>query len=345
MHRSIRSLLATVAGAGLVGLTLTVVIARPAAAATPTLGAQAITVSSPSAGATTANVIRWQRDAGGRYTQVGAAIHARVGTLGIGQAHEGVPRTPAGMFTLTQAFGNTPTNGTRLPYFQAGQYDWWNELSGSRGYNTRMHQVASPGGASENLYRAGAVYSHAVVIDYNRDPVRAGAGSAFFLHVTNGHSTAGCVAIAASALDTVMRWMDPAQHPVILIGVGAAATARITRADAAAATHDPVGALSSVTGGAATARMVGWAYDPDARTTPLVIDVYLDGSLRGRFTRSSAARPDIAAAKHVGPDQGYDATLAKLPAGPHTICVTARNVGAGANVSLGCRAVTVKPVS
>ena len=74
-----------------------------------------------------------------------------------------------------------------------------------------------------------------------------------------------------------------------------------------------------------------------------MIDVYLDGSLRGRFTRSSAARPDIAAAKHVGPDQGYDATLAKLPAGRHTICVTARNLGAGANVSLGCRAVTVSP--
>ena len=41
-------------------------------------------------------------------------------------------------------------------------------------------------------------YSHAVVIDYNRFPVRAGAGSAFFLHVTNGQPTAGCVAVAAA---------------------------------------------------------------------------------------------------------------------------------------------------
>ena len=44
---------------------------------------------------------------------------------------------------------------------------------------------------SENLYQAGYVYSYAVVIDYNRFPARAGAGSAFFLHVTDGGPTAG----------------------------------------------------------------------------------------------------------------------------------------------------------
>jgi L,D-peptidoglycan transpeptidase YkuD (ErfK/YbiS/YcfS/YnhG family) len=59
-----------------------------------------------------------------------------------------------------------------------------------------------------------------VVIDYNRFPVRAGAGSAFFLHVTDGSATAGCVAVPQDTLVTLMRWLTPAAHPRILIGLG-----------------------------------------------------------------------------------------------------------------------------
>jgi L,D-peptidoglycan transpeptidase YkuD (ErfK/YbiS/YcfS/YnhG family) len=36
-----------------------------------------------------------------------------------------------------------------------------------------------------------------------------GAGSAFFLHVTNGSATAGCVAIAGGTLTAIMRWLRP----------------------------------------------------------------------------------------------------------------------------------------
>jgi len=61
-----------------------------------------------------------------------------------------------------------------------------------------------------------------VVIDYNTrnapGGVRQGAGSAFFLHVTDGSATAGCVAIPQSRLVPLMRWLTPAAHPRILIG-------------------------------------------------------------------------------------------------------------------------------
>lgn len=57
------------------------------------------------------------------------------------------------------------------------------------------------------------------MIDYNRNPVVPGAGSAFFLHVSAGRPTAGCVAIPGADLDAVMRWLDPAARPVITIGV------------------------------------------------------------------------------------------------------------------------------
>ena len=57
-----------------------------------------------------------------------------------------------------------------------------------------------------------------MVIDYNRFPVHAGAGSAFFLHVTNGEATAGCVSIPEASLVSIMRWLNPSVHPRILIG-------------------------------------------------------------------------------------------------------------------------------
>jgi L,D-peptidoglycan transpeptidase YkuD (ErfK/YbiS/YcfS/YnhG family) len=50
--------------------------------------------------------------------------------------------------------------------------------------------------------------------------VHQGAGSAFFLHVTVGEPTQGCVSIDRDQLVRIMRWLDPKKHPRILMGVG-----------------------------------------------------------------------------------------------------------------------------
>ncbi|MEO6702788.1 MAG: L,D-transpeptidase family protein [Jatrophihabitantaceae bacterium] len=306
------------------------------AAASSTFHYQVVTVQASSAGATTARLDLWQRASNGAYAHVAGPVGAYVGELGMGTAREGIARTPVGVFGLTQAFGNQPTNGTKLPYFQAGPADWWDGESGTPAYNTHVHQSAAPGPASENLYSAGAVYAHAVVIDYNRFPAVAGAGSAFFLHVTNGQPTAGCVAISAYALNVVMRWLDPALHPAISIGVGAQATKLITDTNAAAATYNPRGHLDSVSTGHASAKLVGWAVDPDAKTSPVTIEVYFDGVLRGRFS-TSVPRPDVAAAQHAGPNQGFSISFSTVAPGNRTICVHAVNLKLGtANPSLGC---------
>ena len=159
-----------------------------------------------------------------------------------------------------------------------------------------------------------------MVIDYNRFPVVAGAGSAFFLHVTNNQPTAGCVAISAYALNVVMRWLDPALHPVISIGVGAQATKLITDADNAAATHNPRGHLDSVSTGHGTAKVVGWAADPDSPSSALQVSVYFDHQFRGRYS-TGVARPDVAAAIHAGPNQGFSISFGTVAAGVRTICV------------------------
>jgi L,D-peptidoglycan transpeptidase YkuD (ErfK/YbiS/YcfS/YnhG family) len=127
------------------------------------------------------------------------------------------------MFSLTQTFGRAANPGTRQPWFQASTNDWWVSDVRSPAYNT--HQTCDPGKcpfnekAGENLGRAGAVYDYAVVIDYNRWPAHPGAGSAFFLHVTNGRPTAGCVAADRAVVIAILRWLDPHQHPVISLGV------------------------------------------------------------------------------------------------------------------------------
>lgn len=189
------------------------------------LSGQVITVEAVLPHSVVAVVRTWQLTGRGQYVQVRGPIHAFVGVHGIGHTKEGSGRTPVGVFTMTQAFGNKANNGTRLAYFRAGRDDWWDENPNSLMYNRHVKSQLSPGAHSENLLDAGAVYAHAVVINYNTNPVIKGAGSGFFLNVSGGAPTEGCVAIPAENLNVVMRWLDPASDPIISIGIGAAARA------------------------------------------------------------------------------------------------------------------------
>ncbi|MEP6598024.1 MAG: L,D-transpeptidase family protein [Actinomycetota bacterium] len=184
---------------------------------------QALTVVASSTSSTTGIVQAWQRSATG-WSKHGAPVAANLGSAGMtSHPSESTSATPMGSFTLTEAFGGAPNPATRLPYFQTTNDDWWVSDATSRYYNT--HYRCAGGcpfdtSAGENLAQAGAVYTYAVVIDYNRFPVTPGAGSAFFLHVSGGTATAGCVSMPEWALRSIMQWLDPAAHPRVLIGTG-----------------------------------------------------------------------------------------------------------------------------
>jgi L,D-peptidoglycan transpeptidase YkuD (ErfK/YbiS/YcfS/YnhG family) len=183
---------------------------------------QVVTVVAASARSTTAKLTAWELGPSG-WTAVLGPVPARIGAAGVGAASESTTRTPAGAFTLTEAFGRSGNPGTGLPYRVVDQQDWWVSDVNSPLYNqhTRCAAGSCPFDerAGENLYAAGSVYDRAVVIDYNRAGVR-GAGSAFFLHVTNGAPTAGCVAIDGGSLTALLRRLDPGARPLIAIGVG-----------------------------------------------------------------------------------------------------------------------------
>ena len=184
---------------------------------------QLVTVLVPSAGSTSGTLQAWQR-AGGGWTSALGPVHVRVGTQGIGATKEGLNRTPKGTFDLPSAFGRQPNPGTKMPYRHVDNSDWWVSDPHSPAYNT--YRRCAPGscsfseGAGENLGRAGASYDYAVVIGYNTAPVRAGAGSAFFVHVDAGAPSAGCVETPRATEIALLRWLDPAQHPRITIGRG-----------------------------------------------------------------------------------------------------------------------------
>jgi len=187
---------------------------------------QVVTVVAPSTGSTQAVLQAWRKVSGG-WQAVGPRVPAWVGSDGLSkQPSESRSATPIGSFTLTQAFGHDPNPGTSLRYVHTTPADWWISQPGPL-YNTRQRCSSgcgfTRGDPNEHLYYETPYYDYAAVIDYNTrnapGGVRPGAGSAFFLHVTVGQPTAGCVSIAKDQLVRILRWLAPAQHPRILIGV------------------------------------------------------------------------------------------------------------------------------
>jgi L,D-peptidoglycan transpeptidase YkuD (ErfK/YbiS/YcfS/YnhG family) len=191
----------------------------------PTANAQqVITVDAANWGDTRATLQAWNRTGSG-WTRTGPAVSAWLGYAGMTtNARENFTGTPVGSFALTQSFGNYADPGTPLPYFQADANDWWDGDNQSPTYNS--HQRCAPASCrfrtseSENLHDAGWVYGYAVVINYNMSPMVPGKGSAFFLHVTENKPTEGCVSIPQPDVVRIMRWLEPAKHPRILMGVG-----------------------------------------------------------------------------------------------------------------------------
>jgi len=79
----------------------------------------------------------------------------------------------------------------------------------------------------------------------------------------------------------------------------------------------------------------GWAIDPSARTQAITTYVTVDGTVVGRYP-ANLPRPDVARLHpSAGANHGF-AFNQLVKEGTHTICVKARNVGAGANVVLRC---------
>jgi L,D-peptidoglycan transpeptidase YkuD (ErfK/YbiS/YcfS/YnhG family) len=183
---------------------------------------QRVTVEATSTRTTVAVVRLWRRE-GGCWRRVAGPWPARVGRHGLSAHHrEGDGTTPTGVYGFGRAvYGLAPDPGVRYAYHRLTCGDWWDEDPASATYNTFQHVRcgASPAfrGGSEALWQATRAYRHFAVISYNAAPVVPGRGSAIFLHADTGHPTNGCVSLPADKLVAVLRWLDPAKAPQIVI--------------------------------------------------------------------------------------------------------------------------------
>lgn len=162
----------------------------------------------------TGHVSFWQRADGG-WQKVSDDIPTHNGTKGWAIKHERKDlRTPIGVYTLTNAGGLLPNPGTKLPYETK---DWY--------YGDVNHK---PPWMGHSL--AGA-FDYVVAIDYNRVPgtppsskvypMGIERGGGIWFHVDHVSPTHGCISLPREEMKALLLWLDPAQHPITIMGPAA----------------------------------------------------------------------------------------------------------------------------
>lgn len=184
---------------------------------------QLITVEAAGYGTTHATLQTWQQS-GSCWTAVAGPWTARIGQNGFSDHHvEGDAASPTGIFGIGPViYGNAPNPGVQETYHQLVCGDWWDSDPTSPDYNTFQHVPCGTtppfGGGSQALWTEPVQFPSFAVIDYNTAPAIPYNGSAEFLQADTGSATDGCVALPLAQLDQVLRWIDPADSPAIVMG-------------------------------------------------------------------------------------------------------------------------------
>ncbi|MEE1829009.1 L,D-transpeptidase family protein [Streptomyces sp. BE20] len=153
-------------------------------------------------------VTLWTRTAEGRWL-AGETWQGHNAFKGWTTDHnEGDLRSPIGVFSLTDAGGRKADPGSKLPYDKDANF-----------------VVSGRGFAGEQL--AGS-FDYVVAIDYNRvpgnsplDPRRPNGstkGGGIWIHVDHGGPTHGCISVPEEKMAQLIRTLDPAARPVIVMG-------------------------------------------------------------------------------------------------------------------------------
>ncbi|MEI5034065.1 L,D-transpeptidase family protein [Streptomyces sp. S1A(2023)] len=158
--------------------------------------------------------------------QAGAVLYSREGpakswqpVLGPWPAHNGMEgwtdhhvagdrRSPTGVYALTDAGGRLPDPGALLPYDEHPRF-----------------AVDGEGFFGEPLEGS---FDYVVAINYNRTagvspldrtrPLGLERGGGIWIHVDHGGPTQGCVSIPEERMEELLRTLDPAMNPVIVMG-------------------------------------------------------------------------------------------------------------------------------
>ncbi|ROP56022.1 L,D-peptidoglycan transpeptidase YkuD (ErfK/YbiS/YcfS/YnhG family) [Streptomyces sp. PanSC9] len=115
--------------------------------------------------------------------------------------------SPVGVFTLTDAGGTLTDPGSRLRY-------WYDDNAYAAMLNPE------PAHAHD--------FDYVIAIDYNRlkgappfdwnRPDGVDKGGGIWLHMDHGDGTSACVTVPEPGMKTLLRTLDPARHPVVVMG-------------------------------------------------------------------------------------------------------------------------------
>lgn len=158
----------------------------------------------------------------------------------------------------------------------------------------------------------------------------------------------------AHGLDAWITEIGPGQHSVFLYAINRSGDGGNTLIGVVTATvpgGSPVGSFDAAIDAHNSARIRGWAIDPDSPTLGIHMHAYIDGPA-GSGSRgvdlgaASVVRPDVAGVyPGAGANHGIDVIIAGVAPGGHTIYVYAINTsGPGDNIFLGSRTVTVTAI-
>lgn len=145
------------------------------------------------------------------------AFVGKNGTISPDKKTEGDYYSPKGLYDLGFAFGTKDNPGTKMEYRDVYEGIYWVDDPDSEFYNqwvdTKNQKIQWD--SAEKMWSYDE-YIYGAVINYNTDPIVKNNGSAIFLHVGYKY-TAGCVAADEETIVSVLKWLNPADNPQILI--------------------------------------------------------------------------------------------------------------------------------
>ncbi len=139
---------------------------------------------------------------------------------------EGDHRSPAGVFTIGGAWGDTTTiqKHPKLFYRQVTSRDLWIEDPTSPQYNRNIildHDPATAWEKKQQMKQDDAAHSLKLFIAHNAPPKAIpGAGSSIFFHIWRRNGalpTAGCTTMEKPKLQWLIAKIDPTKHPLYVL--------------------------------------------------------------------------------------------------------------------------------
>lgn len=137
---------------------------------------------------------------------------------------EGDGKSPAGIFTLSMAFGYYSVeemSNLKIPYIYVTDMLECVDDTNSKYYNSLVlrDEIGNiDWHSSEKMLLSGIWYALGVIVDHNKNPVKKGAGSCIFLHNWDSpaDSTSGCTAMALSDMKDIVYWLDASKKPILV---------------------------------------------------------------------------------------------------------------------------------